>query len=111
MYLSLLVVVVVAVPNGLVYDLWVKHTFSEDIYKFVGKHCMFDKYIFQKWHEITTNIKHHDWQTFGDNNENTLLTKSSAESDSIFQMMGSYTKQTKKKTIEWKITRKSKRKK
>ena len=44
------VVVVVVVPNGLVHDLWVKHTFSKHMYKFIGKHNMFDKYLFQKRH-------------------------------------------------------------
>ena len=42
-------------------------------------------------HKITTNMKHQNQQTFEDKNENALLTKSSAESVSIFQTKGSKT--------------------
>ena len=44
------VVVVVVIPNGLVYDLWVKHTLSKEMYNSIGKRNMFDKYLFQKQH-------------------------------------------------------------
>ena len=79
-------------PNCLVYDLWVKHTFSK---KHIQIHWK-TQYVWQvhfpkTTHKITTNIKHQNQQTIGDNNENTLLTKTSAESDSTFQMKGSKT--------------------
>ena len=89
------VVVVIIVPNGLVYDLWVKHIFSNNMYTSIGKR---NQYVWQvplpkTIYKITTNIKHQSQQTSGNNNENTLLTKGSAESDSIFQMKGPYEKQ------------------
>ena len=71
----------------------------------LGKTHMFEKPVQTHWktqyvwqipfpktiHKITTNIKHQNQPTFEDNNENTLFTKSSAESDSIFQTKGSKT--------------------
>ena len=57
---------------------------------------------------MTTNIKHKNQQTFEDNNENTLLTKSSAESFSIFQMNGSYRNQKIKREKQQKQTRNKK---
>ena len=49
--LLLLVVVVVVVPNGLLIDLWAKHTFSKNMYKTIGKHYMFEQPMLQKNHK------------------------------------------------------------
>ena len=47
----LLLVVVVVVPNGLLIDLWAKHTFSKNMYKTIGKHYMFEQPMLQKNHK------------------------------------------------------------
>ena len=44
-------VVVVVVPNGLVMDLWAKHTFSNNMYKTIGKHHTFEQPMLQKSHK------------------------------------------------------------
>ena len=64
---------------------------NKNTYNSIGN--MFDKTLPTATHTITINIEHQHQQPFGDNNENTLPNKSSAESYSIFQMKGSHNKQ------------------
>jgi len=46
----LLLVVVVVVPNGLLIDLWAKHTFSKHMYKTIEKHYTVEQPMLQKSH-------------------------------------------------------------
>ena len=46
-----IVVVLVVIPNGLVMDLWAKHTFSKNMYKTIGKHYTVEQPMLQKSHK------------------------------------------------------------
>ena len=69
-FIWLWLAIIILVPNGLVYDLWGKRTFSKTHVQIHWK----TQYVWQipfpqTTHKITTNIKHQNQQMFGDNSE------------------------------------------